>query len=176
MNLPVGIATQRLAQAFTILAVMWAGALFGFFFAWMTSAMPGLDAIDANTAIAAMQSMNAGVRNPVFGSVFFGAPVVIGVAAVTSLKAGTHKAAGLQALAWGLFMVGVMVLTLTANVPLNEALAQHTLPMDASSARTLWVEYSGPWQAYNLIRMGVAGTVLFLLVMALWKTPRCHNA
>ena len=171
-----GRAWRRLARALSNLSVIWAGAMFGFFFAWTTSAMPGLDALDAQTAIAAMQSMNVWVRNPVFGTVFFGTPMVIGLAAAASLRAGAPDAAWLQVLAVMAFVTGVTLLTLSVHVPLNEGLAEHRFPMEAQAARALWTHYSDPWQSYNLIRLVVSGAVLCLLVMALGKTPQCHNA
>jgi uncharacterized membrane protein len=53
------------------------GAIFGFFYAWVCSTMWGLDMADPSVAIAAMQVMNASVRNAVFAPAFFGTPVVL---------------------------------------------------------------------------------------------------
>jgi uncharacterized membrane protein len=43
-----------------------AGAVFGFFYAWVCSTMWGLDQADPRVRIAAMQTMNVLVRNIVF--------------------------------------------------------------------------------------------------------------
>lgn len=46
------------------ISMLLSAAIFGFFYAWVCSTMWGLDSLadaDANTAIAAMQAMNASV-------------------------------------------------------------------------------------------------------------------
>lgn len=40
-----------------LLSLLFSGAMFGFFFAWVCSTLWGLDAADPNVAIAAMQAM-----------------------------------------------------------------------------------------------------------------------
>ena len=49
-----------------LLSVVFSGAIFGFFYAWVCSTMWGLDATDPRVAIQAMQAMNGSVRNAVF--------------------------------------------------------------------------------------------------------------
>ena len=51
-----------------LISVGFSGACFGFFFAWQSSTLRGLDMTDPATAIEAMQAMNASVRNPLFGT------------------------------------------------------------------------------------------------------------
>ena len=62
---------------FLLMSLILTGGIFGFFFAWICSTMWGLDNADPRTAIAAMQAMNASVRNMVFAPFFFGtAPIL----------------------------------------------------------------------------------------------------
>ena len=61
----------------SIVSVVFCGAIFGFFYAWVCSTMWGLDQADPRVAIAAMQAMNASVRNAVFFPAFFLTPVVL---------------------------------------------------------------------------------------------------
>ncbi len=86
------------AQSTGLLALLFSGAIFGFFYAWVCSTMWGLDATDPRTAIEAMQAMNGSVRNVVFAPAFFGTPFVMALAALVAWKAD-HNAA---ALAFGL--------------------------------------------------------------------------
>ena len=65
-----------------------AGGIFGFFYAWICSTMWGLDAADPRVAIAAMQAMNASVRNAVFAPAFFGTGPVLLLAGVLAARAG----------------------------------------------------------------------------------------
>ena len=126
--------------------------MFGFFFAWVCSTMWGLDAADPNVAIAAMQAMNASVRNWVFAPAFFGTPVLLMFTALAALRAGERRAATGFALAGLLYVLGAMVPTMTVNVPLNEALALVETPLGAAEAGDAWRAYSGPWQVWNAVR------------------------
>ena len=145
-----------------LLSLIFAGAMFGFFFAWVCSTMWGLDAADPNVAIAAMQAMNASVRNWVFAPVFFGTPVLLMFTAVAALTLRERRAAVCFALAGLLYVLGVMLPTMTANVPLNEALALVETPLGPAEAGEAWRAYSGPWQDWNAVRAVAAGLVLAL--------------
>ena len=151
-----------------LLSLLFSGAMFGFFFAWVCSTMWGLDAADPNVAIAAMQAMNASVRNWVFAPVFFGTPVLLIITALIALTLRERRAAVCFALAGLLYVLGVMVPTMTANVPLNEALALVETPLGPAEAGEAWRAYSGPWQDWNAVRAVAAGLVLAL---AGWGLP-----
>ena len=148
-----------------ILSLVFAGAMFGFFFAWVCSTMWGLDSTDPNVAIAAMQAMNASVRNWVFAPAFFGTPVLLILSALAALRLRKRRVATCFALAGLLYVVGAMVPTMTVNVPLNEALALVETPLHPAGAREAWGNYSGAWQFWNTLRAVLAG---FVLALAGW--------
>ncbi len=145
-----------------ILSLLFSGVMFGFFFAWVCSTMWGLDAADPNTAIAAMQAMNASVRNWLFAPAFFGTPVLSVFTALIAARTGERRAAVCFALAGLLYVLGAMLPTMTVNVPLNEALALVATPLDSAGAREAWRSYSGPWQFWNTVRAAAAGIALAL--------------
>ena len=68
-----------------------------------------------------------------------------------------------------LYVLGVMLPTFMANVPLNEGLALIKLPLEPATAREAWQNYSGPWQDWNMVRTLVAGFVLGLVGWGLVK-------
>lgn len=146
--------------------------MFGFFYAWVCSTMWGLDAADAEVAIAAMQAMNASVRNPVFAPAFFGTPVVLAAAALAAWRMGERPAALLFAAAGLVYILGAMVPTVAVNVPLNEALAAVELPLGGERAREIWQSYSAPWQAWNAVRAVAAGAALLLAGWGVLRTGR----
>ena len=150
------------ARPLALLSLIFAGAMFGFFFAWVCSTMWGLDAADPNTAIAAMQAMNASVRNWVFAPAFFGTPVLLIITALVALKLRKRRATVCFGLAGVLYVLGAMLPTFSANVPLNEMLAQVETPLDPARAQEAWRTYSESWQFWNTIRAVVAGLVLAL--------------
>ena len=150
-----------------LLALLLSGAIFGFFYAWVCSTMWGLDAADPKVAIAAMQAMNASVRNAVFFPAFFLTPVVLSVAAALARRDGAHRAALAFLAAAMVYLFGGLVLTLAVNVPMNEALADVMIPTDTDEARSIWVAYSAPWQVWNVTRTVFSGIALLLAGYAL---------
>ncbi len=168
MTVRAGRNGTPLLKPLALLSLLFSGAMFGFFFAWVCSTMWGLDAAEPNTAIAAMQAMNASVRNWVFAPAFFGTPVLSIFTALVALRAGERRAAICCALAGLIYVLGAMVPTMTANVPMNEALAAVGTPLDPARAREVWQHYSDPWQAWNAVRAVASGIALAL---AGWGLP-----
>jgi uncharacterized membrane protein len=145
-------------------ALMLTGAIFGFFYAWVCSTMWGLDALPPDIAIAAMQGMNASVRNVVFAPAFFGTGPVLMLTGVWLWSAGSRGSAVLMLLASVVYVLGAMLPTLLVNVPLNEALAQ--VDPSATDAAAIWGRFSAEWQAWNVSRTIFSGVALALAVWA----------
>lgn len=124
--------------------------------------MWGLDAVDPRVAIPAMQALNEGVRNGAFAVVFFGAPIVIFVAAVHTFSAG-RPGAGAAFLASALVLaLGMIGWTVTFVLPLNEGFAVLPVAGDAREAARLWSAYADPWQQLNYARTAFCGAGLVL--------------
>lgn len=150
-----------------LLSLLLSGGIFGFFYAWVCSTMWGLDAAHPAIAIEAMQAMNASVRNVVFAPAFFGTPLALIATAILAWLASARRAALLFGGAGLLYLFGGMILTMTVNVPMNEALAAVSVPEDAVEAARIWQDYSGPWQFWNVVRTIVSGITLLLTGIAL---------
>lgn len=147
-----------------ILAVLGTGVMFGFFFAW-TLTMWGLDRTEPAAAIASMRAINASIRNPLFFAAFLAAPALTGLAALAALVRGSHRQALLLGIALVVLLSGVIAVTATGNVPLNEMLAAVELP--ASDPGSTWRAYSAPWQSFNVIRTLASGSALALAAIGL---------
>lgn len=154
-------------------ALLLSAAVFGFFYAWVCSTMWGLDAADPRVAIAAMQAMNASVRNAVFFPAFFLTPFALALAGGMVHARGARASAALFGLAALVYLCFGLVLTMVVNVPMNEALASVAVPADIEAARAIWQDYSAPWQAWNQARAAASG-IAFLL--AAWATLRLGGA
>jgi uncharacterized membrane protein len=161
-----------LALGLTFAALILAGAMAGFFYAYSMSVMWALDAIDPKAAIASMQSINIVVRNAIFFPAFFGTPVVALVAAALWRAQGAHNVARLLALAAIAYLVGTFLVTLVLNVPMNERLARTVIPTEIEAARTLWESYSIPWTLWNHIRTASSVATLGLVGWALYLAGR----
>lgn len=149
-----------------------AGGVFGFFYAWVCSTMWGLDAADPRVAMAAMQAMNASVRNAVFAPAFFGTGPVLLVAGALAMLVHNRQAAVWFALAGTLYIFGGMILTMAVNVPMNEALGATVVPDDVEAAREIWMAYSETWQVYNQIRTVVSGLTLLAAGIGIFQLAR----
>lgn len=156
---------NRITLILIYLSLLLSAAIFGFFYAWICSTMWGLDAADPRTAIAAMQAMNASLRNAVFAPAFFGTPLVLAVTAMALWRAGFVKSGALFGLSALVYCSGGLLLTMLINVPMNEALGALDVPPDTAQARDIWVAYSPKWQIWNQARTGASG-LSFLLAVA----------
>lgn len=153
----------RVRFALLVIDLLLTAAIAGFFYAYSSTVMRGLDAAAPETAIAAMQAINANVRNPVFAPSFFG-PALIGVLLIAAYGLSRTRAAWFARAGALAYLLGGFALTLRVNVPMNEGLAAITLPTPA--AETVWGGYSAPWTLWNAIRTGWSFLSLGLLLAA----------
>lgn len=155
-----------------VTSILFSGAIFGFFYAWICSTMWGLDAADPRLAIGAMQVMNASVRNATFAPAFFGTPLVLWLTAVLAHRAGARGAAIWFGLGGLIYAGGGVFLTFTINVPMNEALALVTIPEARAEAAEIWAAYSPRWQVWNITRTIVSGAALAMAALGLIALSR----
>lgn len=157
-------------------ALLLSAAIFGFFYAWVCSTMWGLDTADPRTAIAAMQAMNASVRNIVFAPSFFGTPVVATLTAVVLWTQQHRLSAKLFLLSAVIYFCFGLVLTLTINVPMNEALALLDVPENIADAEQIWQAYSPRWQFWNIARTVASGIAFLVAVLGAMHLPLNQKA
>jgi uncharacterized membrane protein len=148
-----------------LLAALGCGLIAGAFFAFSAFVMKALSRIPAPEGIAAMQSINVVVLNPVFLSVFVGTAAACGIAVVFSWLRWNQPGA-VYLLAGGLlYLIGTFLVTMVFNVPRNDALAA-VAPADPESAR-LWADYLSSWTVWNHVRTAaaLAATAAFSLAL-----------
>lgn len=158
----------RVLMPMSMLSLVSTGAIFGFFYAWVCSTMWGLDAADPQVAIPAMQAMNASVRNPVFFPAFFLTPVILALTAAIAARQNRSRAAALFLAGAVIYAAGALLVTAIVNVPMNDALAQVSVPTDSAAATEIWLAYSTPWQFWNTFRTLVSGLALLLTGIAIF--------
>ena len=158
---------RLLTLGMPIVSTLFFGAIFGFFYAWICSTMWAFDTLDPRIAIEVMQVVNANVRNLVFFPGFMLTPAVGGLTAGLLFLAG-QRAGGTWFLAASLvYLGGGLLLTMLANVPMNHALAETSIPADAAAAAEIWNAYSPEWQRWNITRTVLSGVALGLAGMGL---------
>jgi uncharacterized membrane protein len=138
----------------------------GVFFAFSTFVMSGLDRTRPAAAVAAMQGINRAAPEPPLMAVLFGsAALCIAVAVVALLgDAGAHG--GFAVAAAAVYLVGVIGVTMAANVPLNERLDR--VDPAGPTAAAKWPTYSRRWRAWNHLRTlsALAATVGMIATLA----------
>jgi uncharacterized membrane protein len=141
---------EKFLPILTLLAALGCGLIAGAFFAFSSFVMRALGRIPPAEGIAAMQSINIVVLNPVFLSVFVGTAVACGIAIVFSWLRWNQPGA-VYLLAGGLlYLIGTFLVTMVFNVPRNDALAA-VVPASPEGAR-LWANYLSSWTAWNHVR------------------------
>lgn len=113
---------DQLLAACVLLAALGSGLMAGTFFAFSAFVMRALARLPAGDGIAAMQSINIAVINPLFLGVFLGtAAACAGAVAGAAWRWDRPEAAHL--LAGGLlYLIGTFGVTTAFNVPLNDGL------------------------------------------------------
>jgi len=124
------------------------GAVYGVFFAYSNSIVPGLDRVDPEKAVAAMRSTNVAIINPRFLTTFIG-PLPTS-AATGFLLLGLDETTGalLFFVAAAVYLVGCLVITGRINVPLNNALENST----STDWPKRWADFSPRWRRWNTVR------------------------
>jgi uncharacterized membrane protein len=147
------------------LATLTTGLIAGFFYAYTCSVTLGTARLDDAQYIAAMQAINATVRNPLFAFSFFGALFSLGLAAAIYLRHERSPRTWLILLSFLTYALGGFALTLGVNVPLNEDLARVRLDAAAGVLAEARRGYEGAWNTWNAVRTGCS-VVAFLLLIA----------
>ncbi|MFD9908207.1 DUF1772 domain-containing protein [Streptomyces sp. NPDC059063] len=148
-----------------VLGVLTCGLVAGVFIAFSTFVMKGLAALPAAQGVAAMQAINVAAVTRAFMAVFMGATGVSAVLAVVTFVVWPDEGTVELLLGSALYLVGCFGVTVAANIPRNDALAQ----VDAQSEQgaEYWRRYVSEWTMWNHIRSGaaIASTLAFILAL-----------
>lgn len=132
----------------TLIAALGSGLMAGFFFAFSALVMPALARLPTVHGATAMNTINVVVLNPF--TAFFGTTLAcIALIVVTLASWSTANALFVWAGA-ALYLVGVIVVTMAFNVPLNNRLAKADAASEAGAE--LWQHYLTDWTAWNHVR------------------------
>jgi uncharacterized membrane protein len=166
--------TNKLLFTLTLLSALGCGLIGGVFFAFSTFVMKALAALSPPQGIAAMKSINIAVLNPIFLGLFLGTSVGCIILVIASALAWHKPGAALALVGSVLYLVGTFLVTVTCNVPRNEALAGLD-PAGADSAQ-FWSDYIRIWTAWNHVRTIAAIAASVLLMISLWFSALRHSA
>ena len=146
-------------------AALGAGVMAGIFFAFSVFMMTALGRLPPPAGIAATQSINAAILNPLFFVVFFGTAVLCLLAAVAAIVEWPLPEAFYLIAGSVLYLVGALLVTMQRNVPLNLALDRSN-PESAEGA-LLWLRYLRVWTAWNHVRTVASLAAMAAFILAL---------
>src|SRR5215208_6614217 len=113
-----------------------------------------------------MNAINVEIVRSLFIPLFIGTTPSAGALAIMAPLRWNEPGAAAMLAGGIIYVVGMFVVTMAFNVPLNNALAA----VDPSSAEgaTLWSRYLKDWTFWNHARTGasLAGSVLFTIAIA----------
>jgi uncharacterized membrane protein len=144
-----------------VVAIVGAGLVAGVFFAFSTFVMPALARLPAGQGAAAMQSINVAAINRWLMTALFGSGLLALALSAASLGAPGRPGGGWVLLGTAVYLLGVIAVTIFANVPRNEALAL----LNGDAAAAYWPRYLTEWSAWNHVRAvaSVLATACFVL-------------
>ncbi len=146
-------------------AMLGSGVMAGIFFAFSNSVMAALTKIPPAGGIAAMQSINVTIVNPLFLLAFLGTAIASAVLVTATLFGWGDLETGWVLAGSVLYLVGSIVVTAAFNIPRNIALAK-LAPDDEASAAS-WTRYVSEWTAGNHVRTIGCVAALLCFVQAL---------
>jgi uncharacterized membrane protein len=148
-----------------VMTVAGAGLMAGFFFAFSAGVMRALARLAPPQGIAAMQSINVAVINPLFLPVFLGTGVACACLTIVSLLDRQRSGSDLLLAGSLLYLTGTFLVTMICNVPRNNGLAQVD-PASAEGAR-VWGAYLREWTAWNHVRTVTSAAAALALLFAI---------
>lgn len=158
--------TTGIAGAVLLSSMVTMGLIAGVFYAFSCSVMPGLARADDRTFVEAMQQINRAILNPVFAASFLGALVLTILAALLHQRMGQRQTTHWIVAAAVLYGI-TFLLTMAANVPLNEALNRAGNPSHISNLATVRQRFEVSWVRWNMIRAVLSTAALGCLGQAL---------
>jgi uncharacterized membrane protein len=160
---------SRFIQYLTFATALGCGLSAGVFFAFSSFVMPALDRLAPAQSIRAMNSINKLAVTPVFMAALFGTALACAVLGVWAVTSWGERPAAFALAGCVLFLVGAIVVTIAANVPLNDALMK--VDPEATDAATRWSAYLSDWTPWNHVRAVTAIAASGLLIAALRLSP-----
>lgn len=146
-------------------ALLGAALIAGTFFCFSNFVMGALGRIAPAAGIAAMQSINIVVINPLFLAAFVGT-AALGVCIALAALFLLPDTSAIYALAGSLlYCIGTFVVTMRFNVPLNNELA--AVQPDSAMGQQVWERYLSDWVFWNHVRTIAALLATALFVLAL---------
>jgi uncharacterized membrane protein len=158
---------DRYSFTLTVTAAIGCGLVAGVFFAFSTFVMPALARLQPSQGLIAMQSINITAINPLFMLALFGTAVACLFLGGAALFNWHHPKAIYWLIGGLLYLVGTILVTISFNIPLNDAIA--IAQPDSTEVAKLWASYLTNWTFWNHVRTATALAAAAVLTIGLCK-------
>ncbi|SMO32430.1 Uncharacterized membrane protein [Saccharicrinis carchari] len=146
------------------MATLFTGLSAGLCFTWANVVTPGIARLNDMAYLQAFRQMNKAILNPPFIVVFFGAIFLIIATTILHWALPSYMVWMLIG-ALVLYFVGVVLVTIFGNVPLNEMLDKTDLSeLSLDGAKSLRDRFEDSWNKLHLVRT-VTAIISFSLLL-----------
>ncbi len=157
--------TDTAIQALLWFCAVGCGVMAGAYFTFSAFVMSSLAKIDTAAGIGAMQSINDVILRSAFMPLFFGTSVASVISVLIAVSDLSADRALWMAIGGATYFVGMFLVTVFFNVPLNNKLKA----VDASSASgaEMWDRYLRNWTPWNHVRTVVSIVACIFFIIAI---------
>jgi uncharacterized membrane protein len=149
-----------------LFGIVCTGLTAGLCFTWHNAVTPGIGLLDDLSFLKSFQAMNRAIINKTFLIVFFSPTLLLFLSAYLFKEHSVSFWLILSAAV--LFLVGMTLVTIFGNVPLNEILDKVDLEtLSKVELETLRQKFEQPWNQWHTIRTVSAVTSFILLLIGL---------
>jgi uncharacterized membrane protein len=149
-----------------ILSILLTGLTAGLCFTWSNAVTPGIGRLDNIGFLKAFQAMNRAIINPKFMIVFMGPTILLFLNAYLFRISNTIF--WLFFVAAILFFIGIGLVTIFGNVPLNEILdASNLEALSKGELQALRDNFEQSWNRWHNIRTITSFTSFIFLIMGI---------
>jgi uncharacterized membrane protein len=147
-----------------LFAIVFTGMSAGLCFTWTNAITPGIGKLNDLGFLKSFQEMNRTLLNPLFFTVFFG-PFFLNLINLYLFKDMDTSFIWLLIIATVLYFLGVVIVTIAGNVPLNELLDKTDLTTAiADDLKQLRETFEVKWKRLHLIRT-ITSMVSFIVLL-----------
>lgn len=142
------------------------GLVAGLCFTWGNAVTPGIGQLDNLGYLQSFQKMNRSIENPLFFVIFIGS-FFIGIASIVTNRAISSTHFWMILIAVGIYFFGVILITITGNIPLNQLLDKTDLAGSSlEELKILRRRFENPWNRFHTIRIISAIISFAMLIIA----------
>ncbi len=160
--------------AMTVLVFL-TGLSAGLCFTWTNAITPGIGRLDDMSYLMSFQQMNRSIINPMFIITFFG-PSILGIISLIVFRGASKAIIWVLIVAIAIYFLGVVLVTIFGNVPLNNILETTELnSANRIDLKTLRDLFEVKWNRLHVIRTISAVVSFLLLIISLIQITKSNT-